>query len=322
MRLFKPMRIRISIAGEVTEVLLKSGQALRFGTEPGWADIPLRTAVSSGREFVVRLLEGELVLEDMGSPAGVFVAGRKVRRAKLSGNATVHAAGVEIHIETQMDERPIERPAGPAAKDTTSPAALAPDRSSLVAGKAAAVIELPPQEPFSSRLRNFEEFRVEIASVRGLFAILDMARGMEVIKKVLTSKERCECLYDGEAAKSLRLRAPHLVELPPGSAFLQTLLAKGWGKSWGIYLSSPQPFEEVRRHFRHFLFVTLEDGAEVYFRFYDPRVLRAFLPTCEPAEIREFFGPIQVFWVEAESAGAAHVFSFQPTAAPPRKIVS
>lgn len=44
----------------------------------------------------------------------------------------------------------------------------------------------------------------------------------------------------------------------------------------------------------------LPEGREVYFRYYDPRVLRLFLPTCTPEEINTFFGPVACFLMEAE----------------------
>lgn len=34
------------------------------------------------------------------------------------------------------------------------------------------------------------------------------------------------------------------------------------------------------------------------FRYYDPRVLRVFLPTCNKEELTNFFGPIQAFVLE------------------------
>jgi hypothetical protein len=52
---------------------------------------------------------------------------------------------------------------------------------------------------------------------------------------------------------------------------------EGWGKRWGIYLTSREKFVEVRRHFRRFLMVEFEETREqVYFRFYDPWVMGAF----------------------------------------------
>ena len=48
------------------------------------------------------------------------------------------------------------------------------------------------------------------------------------------------------------------------------------------------------------MLVKTEDGEELYFRFYDPRVLRIFLPTCDESQIRELFGPIEYFLMEDE----------------------
>jgi hypothetical protein len=58
-------------------------------------------------------------------------------------------------------------------------------------------------------------------------------------------------------------------------------------------------FEEIRHHFRKFLMVQIENGQEVYFRFYDPRVLREFLPTPIDQELQVFFGPVEQFLIEA-----------------------
>jgi hypothetical protein len=34
------------------------------------------------------------------------------------------------------------------------------------------------------------------------------------------------------------------------------------------------------------------------FRYYDPRVLRVYLPTCNAEELATVFGPIETFWTE------------------------
>ena len=59
-----------------------------------------------------------------------------------------------------------------------------------------------------------------------------------------------------------------------------------------MYLASPEPLEGLRRHFRDLLMMKLPDQKQVYFRFYDPRVLRLFLPTCTAQEIGLIFGPV------------------------------
>jgi hypothetical protein len=131
-----------------------------------------------------------------------------------------------------------------------------------------------------------------------LLAILDAARDQRVLELLRNSGEKYESLYEGKQAEDLANFAPYLVEFTKSSRLLPTLLEAGWGKSWGVYLTSSKTFVEVRKHFRHFLIVEKEDGKHVYFRFYDPRVLREFLPAFNKSEAREFVGPVDCFLVE------------------------
>jgi hypothetical protein len=97
--------------------------------------------------------------------------------------------------------------------------------------------------------------------------------------------------------------------LPVESTLLTRLVHEGWGKSWGLYLTSDRQFDDVRKHFRHFLIVSTEDRRELYFRFYDPRVLRTFLPTCTPDETDVFFGSVSRFLLEGEDSESLLVFT-------------
>jgi len=126
-----------------------------------------------------------------------------------------------------------------------------------------------------------------------LFAVLDMARSPRVLELLQESTEEYLSLYEGPQGEALADVAPYLVRLTPGSKLLERLLAEGWGQSWGIYFTCPLAFLETRRHLRKFLMVESEGMRErMYFRFYDPRVLHVFLPTCTPAQKREFLGLI------------------------------
>jgi pSer/pThr/pTyr-binding forkhead associated (FHA) protein len=118
-----------------------------------------------------------------------------------------------------------------------------------------------------------------------------------------------ESLYEGKSKAELVMFAPYLVRLLPESKLLEKLVNKGWGKSWGIYVTCDLEFGELRRHFRHFLMVKVPDGTQVYFRFYDPRVLRTYLPTCLPDELNEFFGQIRYYLTEDEKLEALLRFS-------------
>src|SRR5262249_50861032 len=79
------------------------------------------------------------------------------------------------------------------------------------------------------------------------------------------------------------------------------LMDEGWRRSFGIFIESPAPIEQLERHLRTFLLATVEgEEGTFYFRFYDPRVLRVYLPTCTPEELAAFFGPITRILVEGE----------------------
>ena len=71
------------------------------------------------------------------------------------------------------------------------------------------------------------------------------------------------------------------------------------------------PIEDLRRHFRQFLKIKDTKGNQLYFRYYDPRVLAAFLPNCKPEELGEFFGPVTAFWTKIKGSDEFHHFTLQ-----------
>lgn len=123
-----------------------------------------------------------------------------------------------------------------------------------------------------------------------LFAVLDAARAERIRVLLRESPARHRSLYDGWQGDALAEGAPYLVDLgPPHPELVRDLVVEGWEAHWGVFLSAPsgRDFDAVRRHLRKFLMVELR-REKVYFRYYDPRVLRTFVPTCTPAERREF----------------------------------
>ena len=81
-------------------------------------------------------------------------------------------------------------------------------------------------------------------------------------------------------------------QTPLSALRLGELIQEGWSHSWGVYLHADGKLEDVRHHLRRFLLVKHPQGKPVYFRFYDPRVLRVYLQTCTSDEITQVFGPI------------------------------
>jgi hypothetical protein len=109
------------------------------------------------------------------------------------------------------------------------------------------------------------------------------------------------CLYEGDSEKFLSVVAPWLFDFDPASDFASWIANNAQSNDWGIFLRSTAEPIKVYRHLRKFLIVSTEDGRELYFRFYDPRVLRVFLPTCDSEQLKEFFGPIDAFIAEDEN---------------------
>ena len=142
------------------------------------------------------------------------------------------------------------------------------------------------------------------AEARGgaLYAILDGAHDKRIYPNVLLAGARYECLYRGRIPEKLAKAAPYLLELRPNTDFTNWLFKYGWGDSWGIFLTSSASFDILRRHFRRFLKVRDHRGKRLYFRFYDLRVLRVYLPTCNKHERDYVFGPVEGFHVETEDA--------------------
>lgn len=131
-----------------------------------------------------------------------------------------------------------------------------------------------------------------------LFALLDAARDEKVWKflEELPS-EQYQCLFTGRQARTLAKYGPHLLMVD--HSLLEKVLPKFWGESWGYFLSASCDFEQLLQHLRQFLLVKDQaTGKQRFFRFYDPRVLRRFLPTCSAAQLAEIFVTVQSFLLE------------------------
>jgi hypothetical protein len=131
-------------------------------------------------------------------------------------------------------------------------------------------------------------------------AVLDCARDPRIFRAVDASNLDKVCLYAGRLPFVIQEVAPYLVILEREDKLTRLLLEEGWGQSWGIFLKTESPLPTVRRHFRTLLTVKDEAGRKLLFRWYDPRVLRVFLPTCFPDELRAVFGPVDNFYMESQ----------------------
>ncbi len=134
-----------------------------------------------------------------------------------------------------------------------------------------------------------------------MYAVLDGAQGPEVVRSLSESYTRYQSLYEGDLHSAITEVSPYLIRLRKGTQYTQWLIEQCLTKNWGIFFTSSSSFSETRKHLRRFLRVKTEEGKTLVFRWYDPRVLHMYLPTCTIDELEYVFGPIDTFIVKSNS---------------------
>jgi Domain of unknown function (DUF4123)/FHA domain len=307
---------------------LGAGHPLRIGrTDKADHSFPDDKQMSS-LHFVIEHTEKGCRLLDLHSSNGTFLNGARVKDAILANGDEIRAGNTVFVIRMLPDEvlpaesqkpeplpgaslerKPFQPPAQPAPTPRfygglpSFPAAppkfaLAPDAASQPSPN------LPSYAPRQPRLQD-----LLAKDFQPLYALLDASREPSVLKVILESKEEYQSLYEGPQGAQLAHFAPYLIRVPQKSSLLDALVQQAWSKSWGVFVTCDKPLKDLRTHFRHFLTVKLPDGQQVYFRYYDPRVLRLFLPTCLPEETTQFFGPVKHFLMESEDPKLALHFT-------------
>lgn len=142
-----------------------------------------------------------------------------------------------------------------------------------------------------------------------VYAVLDGASVPNLRLKLYDLEPEHVCLYHGELKPDMAEVAPYLIRLVPNEEFTKWVIGEGWGKHWGIFAVSQAELNPLRTHFRRFLMVHDSIGKPLYFRFYDPRVLRVYLPTCNESELQMLFGPVNHFYVEGKEENQLIEFS-------------
>ncbi len=141
------------------------------------------------------------------------------------------------------------------------------------------------------------------------FAILDGASIPGLVQHLHRCDPIRECLYRGELQPDIAEVAPYVVQLEPGTEFTDMVINQGWGNHWGIFALAAADLFTMRQHLRRFLTVHDSTGKPLLFRYYDPRVMSIYLPTCKPEEVKAMFGPVSRYFMETQSPDTA--LSFQ-----------
>jgi hypothetical protein len=277
--------------------VIEAGKEVQVGRMAP-AQILLANDPTVSRRHFALVFDGENCrIRDLGSTHGTTVNGLPVSESLVTEGDLIMAGTSGLRVVIGED---FTTEALPLAPDAPPPIELAPTVVAGVETQEHEIIEPTPQDRILEILRSQKQ---------PLFAILDAARDPIVHLRIYECPEQKQSLYEGPEAARLAFVAPYLISLPKRSPFLEQFVREGWGNSWGVYLTCDRPFEEVRKHLRRFLTVELEGGKKVLFRFYDPRVLRDFLPTCTPKESVEFFGSIGKYILESDSEDLVLDFS-------------
>lgn len=139
------------------------------------------------------------------------------------------------------------------------------------------------------------------------FAFVDAAQDDSIPGRARDAGLSVQSLYSGERGAKLEHVAPHLTTFDPGGEFAAWLFDH-WEGNHGILLQSSASFETLRKHLKRFLMVKTEGGKKYRLRYYDPRVLRAFVPACTSTELKEFFGPVACYY--AAGRGGKSVWAY------------
>ena len=259
---------------------LESGQSIQIGRTTRAQFVIPNDLFLSGLHLEINCDNHGARVRDLGSSNGTFLNGVRIIDEIVRDGDQIQAG--ETHLQALVDA-PIAAPV--------------PMTTALFA-----LHEFPPavSRPPAPELSAVGAIlRVLQGQPGKLYALLDAAVRDSVPELLKTYGEPFQSLYEGKRAEELAMTAPYLVELPYESPLLSRLIADGRGGNWVTWVVSAQSLAGVRKHFRRFLTVETEDSKKFFFRFYDPRILQLFLPASTPEEIREFFGPVEVFLMEA-----------------------
>lgn len=142
------------------------------------------------------------------------------------------------------------------------------------------------------------------------YVIIDAAIAEGNINSAMALNKNYKCLIKSKSEDELESVAPYLFAINKQTVdFSNWFFGVGWNKNWGVLLFSNESLDDVYNHFCKYLIVTSDNKQDVYFRFFDPRVLRMFLPSANAQQLRAFFGPVSTFIVEDEDEGIVLKYS-------------
>lgn len=262
-----------------TKAVVEPGRTLRVGRTTRADFVVPSDEDMSGTHFELQWDGATCRVKDLGSATGTLLGGAKVEESTIAHGDWIRAGKTNFSVYYEENTPPL----APSVADADAPT------------RARALAELS-----------------SYAEKERLYAVLDAARDPRILTLLRESVEEYRSLFDGMFRELTVEAAPYIVALPAKSRLLARLVDEGWGKSWGVYLTSKRRLEESRKHLRKFLNVTEEGSSKpIYFRYYDPRVMRVFLPMSTPRQNTELYAELDRWLVEAQPPTGLLVFTIK-----------
>jgi hypothetical protein len=268
----------------------------------------------SGMHLSVQYALSCIIVLDLRSSNGTLLNGQRIAQALAVPGDVIKIGSLTMQVmigkAPAPEVEPVEptvSPELPTIATTLEMPAVTDEMVEVTPDPAKTMLVRPAIEPVEKVHQSVLTWL--LAPRLPLYCLVDPGAHATIPSLLDHASEPKESLYGGAADSMLAKFAPYIVQLGADSELLDELVDKGWGEGWACFFTSEAPLEELGGHFRKFFMVQLEGGKEVYFRFYDPRVLRGFLPAGSPEELAAFFGPVAEWMLEAKNSAMMLKFS-------------
>lgn len=128
-----------------------------------------------------------------------------------------------------------------------------------------------------------------------VYTVIDGASVPALLAKLEEYEPESTCLFRGELTFDLAEAAPYLVKLEEDNLFSEWIVQESIDTPCCVYAYSEDDFFTLRKHFRSLLKVESPEGKILHFRYYDPRVMEVYLPTCTVKDNDVIFNKVKTY---------------------------
>lgn len=143
--------------------------------------------------------------------------------------------------------------------------------------------------------------QINVQAGESLFAVIDSAQDLELaFASQQLYGETIHTLFQGDMTDALADVAPYMTKIDLQKDYLARWQEQLGNNAGILFVTKQNDVDQLVQHLRGIFVVEDDTQQEYFFRFYDPRVMHSYLPTCNESELSEFFGPISRFFIQSE----------------------